>query len=243
MAMNVVLETVPDAETARQVFVARALYQGFNYGNEQYIRGALTDLGLDDYVTPAGNVYKINTTKLLEAIGDSITVTINSGRTPERSDTTTNEVLNRVNVWRNAMTPDDYVKVEPGDKVIDWEDLTRRFGGRGTLPPVANEEVTATWRDLVTRTLEWGDKNTRFGRICPELESTLTALGFRSFMPPTTVNVTVNFKGIEMQLNGVRCDRSGKPDAIAVRDAYVNLAYNNAATEFVMVSPEVPASV
>ena len=236
-----VWETVQDAETARQVFVARAVYYGTNYGYGGHINTALTEIGLGEYIPATGRTYAVKTDKLHALIGETINVPTGAARTPATSDRTNSAVEAIVSIWRGSLTSEDYSEVPPSPQAVNVSDLVGRFGERRTLPPVASDEVTEVWRDLVSKVLVWGDDNTTYGKLCSELENLLSLLGFGEYVPSGIKDITVRWQGWEVELKGIRHDRKGNPDPAYVRQSLADHVYRLELSDFEVVNA-VPAT-
>lgn len=230
-----VLETVADAETATAVLVARALYQAYNYDYGTEIHDALDKMGLKDYLPASGERYVVNTTRLAGMLPETVEVEVQTGRIPGNNMSTVNPLNKLVGDWAAGLLPDEYTKAEPNPKAVNVNEMAARFGARGTLPPVDGDEPDAVWRDLVTKALHWGDNNTRWGKVCQELEKILTGMGFRAYLPPATGNVTVEWKGIALELGEVRLDRSGRPMLDTVRGHLADLVYRAPQEDFKVI--------
>lgn len=238
--MTQTMEAVRDTETAIQVFVARALYYRHNNGYGHQIYAALKHLGLGDYIPANGTSYQVKTDKLRDMLPETIEVTLNRAYTPNTSSNTANIITNLAVQWTAALTEDDWTLAAQSDRAVDFAAVTGRFGFRRDLPPVEGDDGTVkaindTWRDLVTRTLHWGDNNDGFGQLCDELETVLRHLGFGAFLPPQYVSATVTWNGITVQLDNVRAGRDGRPHGDAVRQVLADRAYRARDEDFVVV--------
>lgn len=209
------LETVSDIETAKGVFVARALYWVAEYGNNGNADRALRHAGLGDYIPTKSDFYQVSTADLVTALGETIKVEAARGRIPY-TDNVSDAVYKIASVWARELRDKEgsFVKIDPPAKQINFDDLLKRFGAFGTLPE-ATQEAVACWRELVGKILEWGDQH----GVCPDLEAALTRMGFKVFLPPQEVDAVVIWNGNEIQLFKVRANRKGEPREDHVLDA------------------------
>jgi hypothetical protein len=230
MAKVLTMSTVEDIETAKAVFVTRALYISDYTGYLIDGREALSAVGLSDYFTSDYERYTIDMTRLKKIIGDSFTVRLTKGRTPtQRPGDVRDQAYRLLTDWYQGITDEEWAAVPVSDKIVDTDAVGKLYGIRGTLPPAGNDEVTQTWRDLTVGILKWADDR----GLCGTVEQLLSTIGMDVFFPARTVNVTVAWEGQTFELQQVPANRQGKPTP---RDLQVLLKQKITADSITVVS-------
>lgn len=202
------LETVTDVETARQVFVARSLYWGDRAGYGNDTRAALRKSGLEAYIEARRDTYTVKLDRLLAELGQTFEVRPERPHTPRDGSWVEDAFYEKAREFRRSLTPDDYVKKEPSDKIVNVEAVTAAFGRSGALPPTEGDEPEATWRELVKSVLAWADDR----GMCGVVEDGITAAGFGDFIPAREAVMDVTWRGVTLQGVTVALKRDGSVD-------------------------------
>lgn len=228
------LETVSDVETAKAVFVARAVYIAGRRGYTDSLRRAMRHVNLEDYLASSNNRFTVNTSGLFEAIGETLNVEVEEGYTPASHHRRVSDlVLSVADKWARSLTDTNWTQPEASPHLVDTEAVGQAYGYRGVLPPVAGDEITQTWRDLVMGILGWADDTGQ----CSEVEDMLQAIGFGDFLPAREVTVTVEWEGLKVENVSVPANRKGEPRMDHAAQALIDRLYANRNLVKVSINP------
>lgn len=229
------LETVKDAETARQVFVARALYWSDRAGYGNDARSGLRKIGLGDYVASSHEVYTVKLDRFLETLGQTLQVTVEQGDTPRQSGVLENRLYSVGQEFRRSLTEDDYVKESGSDKIVNVDEVTAAYGRVDALPPVSGDEPHAVWTELVSAVLRWADDQ----GLCSTVEDALRRMGFEAFIPEREKVMDVTWRGITFPGVTVALKRDGTLDQDSLYRS-IHMVLRNEYAEVTATEPTAP---
>lgn len=224
------MKTVTSVEQAKAVLVARAVNFGANDDNDEVMEGiqnVIEEIGLGDHLRPETS-YAVSTSALLEAIGETFSITVKSHQSRSlREGTLRAGMRGIVSQWIHQLDEGDWTLSERSETQVDVDACVRDYGASGKLPPVdpsIADEVRALWQDLINKALDWaGD----YEKTCETFEGVVIDIGFDEFLPPAKIAIDVVWQGIPLGRFTVKTDRKGLPrlDSLqhAVRARLVDL--------------------
>lgn len=199
--------TVDDVETAKAVFVTRALYIGGYGGHHRNARSALRHIGLEDYYDSGIRAFDIQLGRLKGMLGDTVTIHLANGTTPPYATTLVRDTVRViVGEWARELADEEWAQQEGPSKLVNTAEVGSTFGNTAPLPATNNPEVTETWRQLTLGVLKWADET----RLCETVEHMLRQIGMGEFIPSRRVNLSVQWCGQTIELTDVVADRLGK---------------------------------
>lgn len=231
------MQTVADAETARQVFVARALYWADRAGYSNDARSGLRKIGLGDYVGTRNEIYTIKLDRLLAQLGQALQLTIDREDTPRQSSALENRLYELGRDFRRSLTEDDYVKESGSDKIVNVDEVTAAYGRVDALPPVSGDEPHAVWTELVAAVLRWADVQ----GLCSTVEDALRRMGFEAFIPEREKVMDVTWRGITFPGVVVALKRDGTLDQDSLYRS-IHMVLRNEYTEVTATEPPAPVA-
>ncbi|MEW1734475.1 hypothetical protein AB0346_00800 [Nocardia beijingensis] len=238
-------KTVPTIETDKQIIVARTLRWRQYRSNEDRVQQLFDAVGLRDYMPSRELPFTVDLSMLLDRLPQQAEIKLYArDGIPNRYDVgaaVERQLNSAVQDYVRLVYDGDIVaeSVERESRAIDVDAVLAEWGGIDTpYPKAGSAEVDTARRELVRSILKVGVEQLGY---CPELETSIRAIGLSEYLPPETAEVTVDIPGWGPSTITAPLTRIGEFDKSRYRDAVLDFIATKLGEQNLLTPPTTAA--
>ncbi|MEU2042693.1 hypothetical protein [Nocardia niwae] len=216
---------VPDAETDKQIIVARILrWRGYREESSK-IHRMFDAIGFGDYVPDPEKSFTVDLSQLVASLPDRAEIklqVVDGIADPYNVVALVRSQVDGLMSKYSRLIHNGEVAVEPlmvESRAVDVDAVLAEWGGNDTSFPKASTPELDTARHRLVRTVLRHGIDFDF---CRELEAAISEIGLSEYLPPDTQEVTVDIPGLGPGTITAPLTRAGEIDRWEYRRAVKN---------------------